>query len=682
MVITSDVSRRSSGSMKSLNTYPSQFFDISSQYMPPSVKELFRWCLYLYTTHSEIAPVINKKCAYVITDLVYELDGKEQPDSSKVHEVWSELLERIINIREVEYKLLLDYEVYGNAFCSIVYPFERYLKCPHCKEEQLSRKVDWKYDNGEFRGVCKNCKGGTSFIPRDKPIRNRRKIRIIRWFPQYVDIQYNPFTDRSAYIYRIPTWLKKRLSDPKQNKDLVEDTPLSFLEAVKKKMNIKFDPENIYHLKNPSVSMEDDSFGMPPMLPIFKDAWLFQTYRRAQEAIAVDHILPMTLLVPAPAGGAVSPHMSTNLNDWAMRMQHLISRWRRDPNGIYTVPFAAQINNIRGDAKSLNVFDEMNQVRQQITGGLDVPQEFIYGQLNWSGSSISLRVLENVFLGRATQLNNFLRDFVVPNLRRFCNLPEITVRHASFKMADDAQQKQIALGLRQTNTISDQSTIEELGFDYTQEMHRRSKEEDERIAALAKQQIANAEIQGQMMIIQAEYQAKAQIAAQNAMRAATANAMQKAPNDPLNQAMVANQMSNSAGMSGPLNPDQQDQTAMQQGQPLPGPANPMGAPPMPQGGGGAKKASSSKSSSSSSKKEEKPEQSATQTPPALLDSIAHNFLKSTPPEMQATELAAMQKANPELARSILQRLKLIKHQVTKLKPLPENKPPRRKSSPV
>ena len=234
--------------------------------------------------------------------LIYETD------SDKAHDAWQELLDHTLKIREFEYKMLVDFEVYGNAFCSISYPFERFLECKRCKVKGQAKNIKWEYDNHEFRGVCEACKEKTIYTPEDKRINNRKRIKLIRWYPQYIDIRHNPFTGQSVYVYKIPKHILTRLIKKNQNKVLVEETPLVVLRAAKEKKNIEFDPDNIFHMKNPSVSMEDESFGLPPMLNIFKDAWLYQTYRRAQEAIALDHILPMTVLSPAPSPDGISPH--------------------------------------------------------------------------------------------------------------------------------------------------------------------------------------------------------------------------------------------------------------------------------------------------------------------------------------------------------------------------------------
>ena len=592
--------------------YPNQWFDLSSTYQPPSVKELFRWCHYLYSSHSEIAPIVNKKCSYVITALIYETDR------DKTKSLWKELLEKILKIREMEFKLLLDFEIYGNAYCSVAFPFERYLKCPKCDKSQVARESEWVYRDFDFHSRCTGCGYKGRMEAKDKTIRSRPRVKLIRWNPQYIDIRYNPLTDRSQYIYRIPKWFRQRIQNRKANRILVEDTPLEFLEAIKQKKNLRFEDDNIYHFKNPSASAEDDAYGMPPMLPIFKDAWLYQAYKRAQEAIAMEHVLPLTILIPQPTAGGVSPHQNTNLNEWSRKMMDIVHRWRRDQNAIYTAPFPVTVENIRGDAGQLNVHNELNQIRQNIAGGLDVPQEFIYGGLNWSGSSISLRVLENLFLNRIEQLDNFLSDFVVPKLRRFFSLPKIEIRHRDFKMADDAQQKQIALGLRQTNTISDQTTIEELGFDADLERKRKAEEAIERNSDLIKQMSAQAEAQGLALQTQTKYQLKAQQAQQGDVGNMAAQGLQKAAA-----------------------------------------AKPVGQASLPK--------------------------LELANNPQLMDMLAHRFLKGAgSPEDKRLELQQIEQTNPSLARAIRDRMRTIDRQGNDpyIKPLPEQKPPRRRASPV
>lgn len=605
-----------------VGSWKNPWFDLSSQYIPSSYKEMFRWCHFLYSTNSVIAPIVNKKSAYVITELIYSSDR----DHPKSEDLWKEVLERVMKLREFEFKMNLDSDVFGNAFASIYYPFERYLKCPSCEAISSARKVKWIYSQFKFSGTCPACKSAVNFQAEDRTVHNRSRIRLIRWNPQYISIRYNPFTDGSEYIYNIPKYIRKRLADKKQNHYLVSETPIEILEAVKKKKNILLDPTNIYHMKNPSPSGEDDAFGMPPMLPVFKDVWLMQVYRQAQEAVALDHVLPMTILSPSSTPSGASAHNNTNLSEWARKTLDIVHRWRRDQNSIFTVPYPVVAQNIRGDAGALNVFNEISQIRQQIAGGLDIPADFLYGTLNYSGSSISLRVLENLFLSRTEQLNNFLRDFVLPKVQSFLSLPKVEVKHRDFKMADDAQQKQIALSLRQTNTISDQTTVEELGFDYEQESERKREELKQRNNELIENMRANAEAQGMSMQIQMEYQTRAQ---------------QQQP---------------------------QSQT-----------------PQIPQGLRGMGKVGAVQDPSSTAGGKGFSMKADFSPLPPLMDTMVDRYLKGPGnADAKRLELLGLQRSNPLLYNAIKERIGTIRGQANDpyMKALPDQKPPRREDSPV
>jgi len=605
---------------KSIMTYPHPSFDLSSAFIPPSMKELYRWCLYLYMTHSEIKPILKKKVAYVQTPLIY--DG-----TANSKKIWKELLEDIINIKRVSIEALLDMSVYGIAYLSIAYPFERFLICPACKEKFPIKNLKWTYEGHTWMSKCPKCHHTGAFQSESVTVRNRSRIKIIRWRPMDMEVQSNPWTGFKKYVYRVPRYLIKKIEDPKRNKVLVETTPDEILEAIKQNKNFGLDEDQVYVFTELGPSSEDDNFPIPPLLHVFKDTWLYQTLRRAQEAISVEHILPLTVLIPAAAPAGASPHLNYNLQTWSSNMQDMVRTWRRDPNAIFTAPFPCTVENIRGDAKALNVFNDMEMVRQQIAGGLDVPIEFIIGNLQWSGASVSLRVLENLFLNMIEDLVRFETTFLVPRLQRFLRLPKIELRHQDFKMADDIQQKQLALSLRQTNTISDRTTVEELDFDFDKEKENKRAEREQRLRDMYEEQIEQAKTQAEALLITGRAQMQLQEEQNNiqlqAQQAASEQAMQQGQ---------------------PM--DQQGQQAQ------PNPAAPGASFPGPPTSGG----------------------NGSQLPsPSILGLMAEHFMKNTPDHMKDQELMALQDTNPQLARAIQQRMKIILNARKAIAKQPEQK---------
>lgn len=587
---------------RSVDIYPHPFFDLSQQYIPRTIKEMYRWTQVLFFTHSEITPAIIKMVAYLLTDLVYETENVRD------EETWQRLMEDTLDFRATEFRLGIDFEVYGMAYASIHYPRERFLRCRNCRTEiMLRRDPSWSYRNFEFHSTCTNsqCRYKGAMTPFDIPVKNRDRARIITWYPQHMEVSYNPVTKKSRYVYRTPKWWRMKLMDPNANRVFVEETPLEILEAVRTNKYLEFDNDQLFVFKNESLSMEDEAYGIPPLLHIFKDAWLFQQLRRATEAVAVDHILPMTVISPRMQPGAqnASIHLNYDMGEWQMKMRNIIRRWRRDPNVMQTMPFPIDVTNVRGDAQLLNTDQMQLNVRQQILGGLGLPQEFLYGgTLNWSGSSVSLRTLENIFLNRKGRFDRFLK-WTTRKLSAYFNMPPVKVGHRDFRMADDAQQKQIALNLRQTDTISSRTTVEQLGFSWELEKKRRLEE--------------RAEFE-ETMIHQAKVQAQAEVAA-NLIRM---------------QGEIDAQKKQMAGQS----QLQEFAQGVQMAAPGANAAGPTPGQPAVSGGSG----------------QAVPAAIGTNTHPSILRTQAARFYKTTPPEHRQTQLALIGRSNPRLAQAIVE----------------------------
>src|SRR5579871_4577739 len=90
--------------------YPSPFFDISQTYMPPTVKELFRWCQYFFYKEPMFASVVAKLAEYPVTDFVYNTD------SEHCRAIWKELFEEVLGMKAFSIECRLDWMCYGNAF--------------------------------------------------------------------------------------------------------------------------------------------------------------------------------------------------------------------------------------------------------------------------------------------------------------------------------------------------------------------------------------------------------------------------------------------------------------------------------------------------------------------------------------------------------------------------------------
>lgn len=132
------------------------------------------------------------------------------------------------------------------------------------------------------------------------------------------------------------------------------------------------------------------------------------------------------------------------------------------------IPVNAQIVGAQG--KALMLTNEIQEVTNQVLAGMGVPNEFVYGGLQWSGANISLRMLENQLINFRTMMQSVL-DYIVRECRVAFELPEVQVRMQSFKMADDVAQKDLLLRMAESGLISKHTVLKELmpNVEYDQE---------------------------------------------------------------------------------------------------------------------------------------------------------------------------------------------------------------------
>jgi len=482
--------------------YPNQFFDLAQQYMPPTIKELFRWCTFYYYNSPLVGATMKKVSRYPITNLIFE------DEQESVRNLWETLLVTNLRIIERLIEINLDFHVYGNAFVSVHLPFTRFLICRGCKCSQPINNWEWQYAGGDFHftGKCPACGVHGKVDVKDVPYKDTKQIRIIRWNPENIHIKFNEYTGRYIYMYTVPPKLRNLIV--RGDKDILEDTPLVVLEALKKRRMIKLNPSNICHLKAPTLAEQDQGWGKPAIIHVLKDMYYLYTLRRAQEAIAMEHILPLDIIYPLP-NGQQDPFLHVDLANWRVQIETIIRRHRRDPNFKGVMPIPVNTARVGGDGKVLLLSPEMNYLNQTIVGGLGMSAEMMFGQgTTYTGSSIQLRMMENDFIQNRSQLIHFVL-WLKDRIRTWDNLPNITgIRFTDFRMADDVQRNQQLIGLNAQGKISDDTMLTELGYDFEQEQQKLISEAQFKNYLMDIQTKGSAKSQGEAQVIQTNYQKK------------------------------------------------------------------------------------------------------------------------------------------------------------------------------
>ena len=498
--------------------YPSPFFDIAQTYMPPTVKELFKWCKYYFYTHPIINPVVHKMAEYPITELIYHEvkrnddddpeDEKEEPEES-ARDAYEKFLEEILDIRSFLINCGLDYFTCGNSFVSMSWPFIRFLKCAcgHQVDIASLKRKEWEMRNFDFFMKCAKCGGNGKCEVTDKPCKDHDKVAMIRWDPENITVVYTETNGRSRYRYTMPDKVKRdvRLG----NQDAVEMMPMEFIQAAKDNTDLEFNKSNFFHMKRYTLAEQDQGWGKPLIMPAMRDAFYLQILRKANEAIAFQYIVPLTVLFPTPHG-SFDPYRHIGLNKWKDRIEQEIQAWRDDPNYIPIMPFPIGNEAIFGQAKALMVTPEIRAISEQMVVGMGVPTEFVFGGLSYSGSSVSLRIVENHLLRYRESMLRMLK-FIVERLRSYFNLPKIKVVFRDFAMADDIQKQQLTANFIANRQVSVRTGLEQLGLSYKNEEDKIRKEAGFMNEVQKEAMLAQAEAQGEANLKMSRYQVQAQL---------------------------------------------------------------------------------------------------------------------------------------------------------------------------
>jgi len=494
--------------LQELDDYPSPFFDVASFYMPADIKQCFLYCEYYFYNNHIISSGIKKLAVYPITDIHSQVSDPIQKAAQE------DLFINKLKIKKILFEAGLNYWDYGNGFVLFIRPFRKYLLCPSCKkgellsaiDEKRAKKMSLQWLNFSFQGTCPKCKKMVKFKLIDEEIQEPARAKFINLNPFNMTIKYNMITDETFYFYSIPKSIVDMVR--KGDKDIITTLPEIFIQAIKENKTVRLNKNNIYHLKMPNITSRFAPWGFPTLFPAFKLLYHLQIMLKAREKLYKQHILPLWLLFPT-ANDGFPASQTTNLIEWRKKLDEEIKKWKRDPNYIVMLPFPVGFQFIGAEFKSLNIAPEIEQMEIAIAEALGLPLEFIRGGANWSGMGINLRLLQNTFINYRQDLNGLI-EFMQDKISTTFNLKDIKIEMQELKLADDFQRKEMLYQLSGANKISDETFFKEIGLDRNFEyetLQNEAKQKEELNKVLAK---IRAEIEGQIAMIQQQYQVRLQ----------------------------------------------------------------------------------------------------------------------------------------------------------------------------
>lgn len=442
----------SSMTNNSYRKYRSSFLTLSDMEIPDDYRDIFRWCRYFFKFDPLIGAAVRSLATFPVTDWI--LNDTEESDQETSEEAREEDSEEPSETYVFYKNMLNDIDLYTHMI-EIGYDYWLYANCIIFAEP-----------------------GRKTVKRRDKETGQIYEVKEVVWKsvqrldPVRLRIDRNPQTNEKEYYYKVPEEMQ-RVIKTKKPKEKFDKIPEVFKKAVANKGLVKLKSEFVHQLQMPSESGDNGLWATPPVTHAMKLILYSNILRQAQEAIAHEHIIPRRVY-----HFTETQEFSANMSfaQAAEDFSYELKKQLDDPN--YQIISPIPISQIQhgGQGKALMLVPELEQLQETILAAMGVPREFVFGGLSYSGSTTSLRILENHFITYRTGLLNYINNFLIKRLAEIRGEWEtiddddklVKVSLSELKMQDDIQQKQLMINLNSQGKLPDEVMYEKvLGLDST-----------------------------------------------------------------------------------------------------------------------------------------------------------------------------------------------------------------------
>lgn len=466
--------------------FPNPFCDIASFYTPQSLFEAFSWVEYLFMTMVPFSSVVNRVVSYFLTDL--DFGGVDDDVRTDYEDVFNKRMRIMAALQEVG----RDYYCYGNAFVSVLLPFNRFLECPECHTRYHIATLSYTFDskNCSFSAVCPKCKGDEREMRAiDLPdTGDTSGVRLKRWNPKRIRMRVNPVTGKTAYYYELDDRFVENVRRGKRF--YIDDTPMEILRTCCRGGQsgqdgdttrlFRFNDQAIYHMKDEPLSgLDIHGWGIPPLLPYFKLAYYIQIMRRYDEAIALDFIVPFRVLFPNFNGPQGQDSLTmVSMQKFISAVQRMVQKKRMNITTYDVAPGPLGYQMIGGEAKQLTPKDSIQEAMTELLSAMGFPQELFSGTLTLQAAPVALRLFERQF-NVLVDGDNQLLQWIADKVSAFYGWDEVDVMLNPVTLADDLERKGMQLQAAAGMDVSKQTAYKAMGIDYLEEQSKILREQKE-----------------------------------------------------------------------------------------------------------------------------------------------------------------------------------------------------------
>jgi hypothetical protein len=467
------------------------------------------FCAYLYNLTGQYAEASRRVISHFITDVGF-IGKKGSPEEQ---DEWRQFLVDDLDIFQTQQNLGDDWSAYGVGFVRINFPFHRYLKdvrvpgkpkyynisiiprellkynwqkCTFTAPDpkQVAQGRSWKEaDTVEFEFI-------------DKFSKDKKGISLVMLDPRYCRVNYGTMSKKTEVVYQFDPEFKQAI----QNNDIFEinQTHKKMLQVIAEKGDFRFNEGHVFMFTRPSITgISKKGLGIPNPIAHYRELHQLQVYRKIDETLARDYMVPLRLVSPgfgSGSGGDIDPMFMQNSAQWMQHMKGVVHKWREEQDSVFAIPFQTNYSELSGNGKELVPKDLMELQMNTILNSVGYPAELFHGTLQYQNFPIAVRVFERSFHFVYHNFNKFVK-WVTNRTRDFLGLPPMEIEMQTPTIADDVEKRNIEMQLMAGGEFPREHFLKSLGIKDPVQAYRQRLQEDTEFNLAAQE--AQAELQKQ-----------------------------------------------------------------------------------------------------------------------------------------------------------------------------------------
>jgi hypothetical protein len=428
------------------------FLTPSSAYIPDSLSTAFDYCMFLYYLNPEYNRAAMRVMRHFITD--FEFPGNDVSTAEK--EEMDDYLRYVLKVPAAMAQLGDDEAAYGNAFYRIYLPFDRTLVDNRSSNEfsmDMFRE-DIKFNIKELKyEVTHPVTGAKTLLSfRDRFIRSKSRISLTKLDPRDITIRHNSLSGKNSYIWKIPTELRKKCEEGYAY--VANDIPIDMLKAIRDGKDFLFNTDEVFHFKAPTISgVSNQGWGLPPVMANYRSLHTLQVYRKIDEAIGLDYMVPFRIFTPEFSTNESGIVRNLVLSDWRANVERIIENRRKDKFKMHAFPFPLKYEEFGANGKQYTPYELVKFHTDSMLDAMGYPAELFRSSLQVQQVPTAVRLFENSFMYIHYGYTDFVK-WVVRRVTRFLGDPSMEVKLSRPSIADSMDRQNALLQLSSAGEIS------------------------------------------------------------------------------------------------------------------------------------------------------------------------------------------------------------------------------------